>query len=246
MNMNERDSTILDNYFNGLLAPEEARNVQARVASDPDFREEFTLREEMEAFPKKESEKNALLDLLKEVGKDYFKDEIAESPQIKIIRNNVRRWIALAASVTLIAVAVWFFRKSDDTPTYQQYAQHTPLSLTVMGNTEQAKVDAETAFNLKDYSKALTALDQVLSDEPDNIKAKLSRGICLLELNRTGEARAVFEPMAAGNSALKEDAVWYVALSYLKENNLEACKAELTKIAVGEAYYAQAQEILGN
>ena len=246
MTMNERDSTLLDNYFNGLLAPEEARDVQARVASDPDFREEFSLREEMEAFPKKETERNALLDLLKEVGKDYFKDEVTKTPQIKIVRNNVRRWIALAASVTLIAAAVWFFTKSAEKPTYQQYAQHTPLSLTVMGDTEQAKTDAETAFNQKDYGKALTALDQVLTDEPDNIKAKLSRGICLLELNRTAEARAVFEPLAAGSSALKADAIWYVALSYLKENNLAACKAELSKIAAGEAHYAEAQEILGN
>ncbi len=244
--MNERDSTLLDNYFNGLLAPEDAHDVQARAASEPAFGEEFSLREEMEAFPRKESERKALVDILKEVGKDYFQDQIAETPQFKIVRNNLRRWIALAASVTLIAAAVWFFTRPDESPTYQQYAQHTPLSLTVMGNTVQSKADAESAFNQKDYGKALTALDQVLTDEPDNIKAKLSRGICLIELNRTGEARAVFEPLAAGNSALKEDAVWYVALSYLKENDLEACKAQLAKIAEGEAHYAQAQKILGN
>ncbi len=243
--MNERDSTLLNNYFNGLLEPEEARAVQDRAASDPEFREEFSLREEMEAFPKKEAEQEAFVTLLKEVGKDYFKDKIEEAPEIKVVRNNLRRWIALAASITLIAAAIWFINRTEvAAPSYQQYAQHTPLSLTVMGNTEQSKTDAETAFAQKNYAGALTALDQVLTAEPENVKAKLYRGICLLELNRAAEARAVFEPLASGNSALKEDAVWYMALSYLQEKNNTACKAELTKIAPGEAHYKEAQQML--
>ncbi|MFN0035693.1 MAG: tetratricopeptide repeat protein [Saprospiraceae bacterium] len=247
--MNERDFTLLDNYFNGLLAPDDARALQARAATDPAFGEEFSLREKMEAFPRQEAERDVMIGLLKSVGKDYFKDQIAETPQFTVVRNNVRRWIALAASVILVAAAVWFFNQpsgssSGGTPTYQQYAQHTPLSLTVMGNTEQAKTDAETAFGQKDYAGALSALEQVLAAEPSNIKASLYRGICLLELGRFSVARATFEPMAAGSSALREEAAWYIALSYLKETNVLACKAALARIAPGEAHYAQAQEIL--
>lgn len=242
--MDERDFTLLDNYFNGLLPLQEAQAVRARAASDPAFGEEFSLREEMEAFPRKETEREVMIDLLKTVGKDYFKDEIVETPQLKVVRNNIGRWIALAASVTLIAAAVWFFNQPKAAATYQQYAQHAPLSLTVMGNTEQSKTDAETAFNQKDYGRALAALEQVLVTEPNNIKVQLNKGICLLELNRTAEARAVFLLLASGNSALREEAVWYLGLSYLQEKNLAACKAELAKIAPGEAHYEQAQEIL--
>ena len=185
------------------------------------------------------------MDLLKSVGKDYFEDKIAETQPFKVVRNNIRRWIALAASVTLIGAAIWFFNRSEVTaPTYQQYAQHTPLSLTVMGNTEQAKTDAETAFGQKDYARALAALEQVVTAEPNNVKAQLFQGICLLELDRAAEARAIFEPLSTGNSALREDAVWYVGLSYLKENNTTACKAALAKIAPGEAHYKDAQQIL--
>lgn len=243
--MNELDTILLNNYFNGLLSPEEARDVEVRAASEPDFGTEYSLRREMEAFPRKEAERDSMVELLKTVGKDYFKEEIAEAPQFKVVRNNMRRWIALAASVVLIAAAVWFFNQSGaEAPAYQTYAQHTPLSLTVMGETEQAKSDAETAFNQKDYAKALAALDQVLLAEPDNIKAKFYRGICLLELDRAAESRAVFEPLAAGNSALREDAAWYVALSYLQEKNTAACKAALLKIESGSTHYKAAQEIL--
>ncbi len=242
--MNELDTILLHNYFNGLLPPEEARDVEARAASDPAFGEEFTLRKEMEAFPRKEAEREAMVDLLKTVGKDYFKDEIAETPQFKVVRNNLRRWIALAASITLVAAAIWFFTRSGGMPTYQQYAQHEPLSFTVMGDNLVSKTDAETNFEQKDFGKALAALDQVLAAEPDNIKAKFYRGICLIELDRSAEARTVFEPLAAGNSAFKEDAAWYVALSYLQEKNTGACKAALMKIDSGSIHYKAAQEML--
>jgi tetratricopeptide (TPR) repeat protein len=241
--MNERDNTLLDNYFNGLLGPEDALAVEARAVSESEFGAEFSLRKEMEAFPRKEAKREAFLATLRNMEGDYFQGKGAELPQLKVVRNNMRRWIALAASVTLIAAAVWFFNQGG-TPDYEQYAQHTPLSLTVMGNTAQAKTDAETAFGQKDYARALAALDQVLIAEPDNIKATFYRGICILEIGRGSEARAVFESIAAGNSALREDAVWYIGLSYLKEKDLEACKAVLGKISVGEAHYGEAQKIL--
>ncbi len=237
------DAIVLDNYFNGLLGPDEAQAVEIRAASDAAFGQEFALRKKMEAFPRQEAERIALANTLQLIGGDYFQAQKIENQPLTIARSNVRRWIALAASVTLIAAAVWFFTQGSE-PSYQQYAQHELLSLTVMGNTEQAKTDAETAFARKDYAKALAALDQVLATEPSNVKAIFYRGICLLELGRTVEARAVFEPLARGSSALREDAAWYAALSYLKESDLPACKAAMAKIAPGAAHYKEAQEIL--
>ena len=244
--MNERDSTILNDYFNGLLLPEEARNVQARTASDPAFKEEFSLREKMEAFPRQEAEREAFAASLKTLGADFFQENKmgkTGGQPLTLARSNVRRWMALAASITVIATAIWFLTKPSGEPSYRQYAQHAPLSLTVLGNTEQAKTDAEKAFNEKKYALALTSLSKVLADEPDNITAQLYRGICLLELNRAAEARAIFEPMSAGNSAFREEAQWYLALSYLQENNLAACKAELAKIGPDSPHYENAQKI---
>lgn len=241
--MNERDNTLLDNYFNGLLGSKDALAVEVRALSEPEFGAEFSLRKEMEAFPRKEAKREAFIATLRNMEGEYFQEKGTQSPPLTVVRNNMPRWIALAASVTLIAAAVWFFNQNG-TPVYEQYAQHTPLSLTVMGNTAKAKTDAETAFGQKDYARALAALDQVLVAEPDNIKATFYRGICILEFGRGSEARAVFEPLAAGRSALREDAAWYVGLSYLKEKDLEVCKVALGKIGPGEAHYKEAQKIL--
>lgn len=239
------DATLLDNFFNGLLSPEETLALQQRLATDPDLREAFSLRQKMERFPQQEAVRAQFLKQLQNIENQYFTEEITtEKPTLRVVQNNTRRWLALAASLTLIATAIWFFTRTPY-PTYEQFAQHSPLSLTVMGATQADKTDAETAFRQRNYGQALSALERVLAAEPDNSKALFYKGICLLELRRNPEARAVFGPLAAGNSALREDAQWYLALSFLQENNMEACDKALRNIAPGQTHYEQAQQILG-
>lgn len=244
--MNEQDFALLDNYFNGLLAPDEARAVEDRAASEDDFGQEFALRREMEAFPRRAAQRQAFTDTLTAVGVEFFREEKSEKADIQApmtARITRMRWLAAAASLALVAVAVWFFT-STGSPSYRQYAMHDAPSFTVRGAADEAASEAETAFNEKNYAAALSALDRLLAEQPGDPTALLYKGICLIELDRTGEARAVLAPMASGSSALRSEAVWYVALSFLKEKNTAACRAELLKIATGEGRYGQAQELL--
>src|SRR5690606_10037054 len=85
------------------------------------------------------------------------------------------RWLAAAASLALVAIAVWFITSTGG-PSYRQYAQHAPLSLTLRGAAEQAAADAEAAFNAKDYAAALSALDRLLAEQPGDPTALLYKG----------------------------------------------------------------------
>ena len=243
--MNEQDFSLLDDYFNGLLAPDEARTVETRAAADAVCGRAFELRRQMEAFPFRTARRKDLSDTLAKVSTDFFQEkgiETTENQPRMTARVTRLRWLAAAASLALLAIAVWFFT-STGSPSNRQYAQHAPLSLTVRGAADQAATAAEAAFSAKDYAAALAALDRLLAEQADDPTALLYKGICLIELNRSGEARAVLEPMADGNSALRSEAQWYVALSYLEEKNAAACKAALLKIAPGEKRYDQAQEL---
>lgn len=244
--MNEQDIQLLDDYFNGLLSPENAQAVEMRAASDAAFGREFDLRREMEAFPRRAAKRQVFSDTLSAVGTDFFKEaelkkSVGQPPMTA--RMTRLRWLAAAAGLALVAIAVWFIT-STGSPSYRQYAQHAPLSLTVRGAAEQSAADAEAAFNSKDYATALSALDRLLAEQPRDPTALLYKGICLIELDRTDDARTVLTPVAAGSTALLGEATWYVALSFLKDKNTAACKTELQKIAPGDARYEQAQVLL--
>ena len=88
------------------------------------------------------------------------------------------------------------------------------------------------------------ALRAVLTDKPGHLTARLYEGICLLELGRPAEARAAFAPIAEGTSALQADALWYLALSYLRENDPTRCRETLLRLQAGQEHYQQAQELL--
>ncbi|MBL7825511.1 MAG: tetratricopeptide repeat protein [Saprospiraceae bacterium] len=238
--MNEKDFTLLNDYFNGLLPPEAERQVLERVANDNEFATEFNLRRDMEAFPRRNEQRQAFQETLKRVGLDFFTEGGSNPMRARV---NWGRWMAVAAGVVLLIGAVWFFNRPGP-PEYRQYAQHAPLSLTVRGASDQLKSSAETAFAAGDYTKALQNLEQIQQEEPDNLLVKLSRAICLIETGRTADARTVLEPVAEGASALKTEARWYLALSWLKENNYEACKAELLKIEASASRSREAKKLL--
>lgn len=239
------DENLLNDYFNGLLSAAEAQQLRDRAASDPVFGREFSLREEMEAFPRRAEKRRALTDTLLEVQQDFFQENATEkgaAPPMKA-RINTGRWLAIAAGLALLIAAFWFFSQPG-APEYRQYAQHAPLSLTVRGVSDQNISAAEKAFAAKDYAGALAAIDQVLAQDPVNTTAQLYKGICLLELDRVTEARTAWLSLTTGNTALKSEAQWYTALSYLKEHNDEACKMALRAIDAGADRYEDARKLL--
>jgi len=242
--MNDQDFALINDYFNGLLSPEQAESVRTRAATDAAFGQEFELRRRMEEFPRRDARRKALAERLSVVGAEFFRENEAERPERAPLtaKVNWRRWMAVAASLLLIASAVWFMRLSQ--PSYSRYAQHAPLSLTLRGAADEAATEAETDFNAHNYAGALAALDRLLAAQPDQLTARLYKGICLIELDRGAEARAVLEPLAGGTSALRADAIWYVALSYLKEKDNANCRAALQRLREGDDHYETAQQLL--
>lgn len=232
--MNERDLNTIHDYFNGLLGPDEASQVETRAQTDTEFGDAFRLQQELEDFPKSQANRIALKNTLNQIGQDYFSESDAAQTVVAptmTAKSNMRRWMALAASLTVLAAAVWFFLKPEAN-LYEQYAQHAPLALTERSNTPQEDMAAaESAFQQKKYDAALNALERVLNNQPDNLTAQLYKGICLIELGKSSDARQALAPMAAGSSALVDEARWYIALSYLKENNKAACAEALRQVS---------------
>lgn len=241
--MNEQDNSLLNDYFNGLLAPDAAAAVEARAAREPEFGQEFALRRDMQAFPRRAEERRAFEATLTAVGADYFGTNKADNQPLVAHRPRNMRWLAAAASLALLAAALWFFT-ADRAPSYRQYAAHEQPSFTVRGASDQAAADAEKAFAAADYAAALGALERLAAERPGDVSVTLYRGICLIELDRMSEARGLLEPLAAGNSALRSEAQWYIALGYLKASDREACRAALARIQPGEARHEQARKLL--
>lgn len=241
--MKDEDFDLLDAHFNGLLTPEESQALLLRSQTDKELAVELALREKMERFLRSQKEKLALSDNLNALGNEYFQTETGVNQPVMKAEVNWRRRLMAAAAFVALLVTAWIILRPNPL-SYQQFAQHEPLHLSVRGEADVLVTEAEKAFNAGEYGRALLALDKLMTLNPDNGSARLYKGICQLELHQPEVARTTLQPLADGRSALRADALWYIALSYLQENNHQVCKTTLQQLETGDAHYKEAQQLL--
>jgi predicted Zn-dependent protease len=239
--MDQKDTSLLDQYFDNLLSPDERKAVEARVQNEPELAASFALRQEQADWLGREAGRRAMQAQTADLGTEFFGVQASTPAPMQVSWS--RRWLAAAAAITLLAVAVWFLNRTE-TPAYAAYSQHAPLQLTQRGNVEATKLAAETAFNSGKYEEALPLIQQLRSQQPDQVVLALYEGICCLETGRNTEANTIFQSIANGNSALKGEGTWYLALNYWKNGDIERCKSTLRLLQPSDDRFEQAQQIL--
>jgi Tetratricopeptide repeat len=243
--MEEQDYKLIDDYFNGLLPETTRAAVEQRNLDDPAFSQVFKQQEELETWLKNEPKRREIHAETAQLGLEYFAGAESPSPTLRVSKPRRLNWMAIAASLALLLAGVWFLMPSTNRDLYAKYAKHDKIQLVdrSVGSTIDL-AGAETAFNTKEYAKALPLLAQIRAAEPDNLVAGLYLGICQLETGDILGARASFAPIAAGSSILKSDAQWYMGLSYVKAQNKVEAISSLRKIGAEATRYKSAQELI--
>jgi len=99
-----------------------------------------------------------------------------------------------------------------------------------------ALTSVNDAYKAKDFAKVL-----MLTKDPSDAEATFYHSIALFELGRLNEAIASLEQHKTTD--LEDMRTWYLALGYLKTNDLSSARSELAKIAKSKEHYKQGQAI---
>jgi len=237
---------LFEKYLNNDLTDSEKAEFEKRISDDKEFAGAFeTYREiyaSLEAKENRAEGEEALQQNLREISEDFFENG-SEETTTKVIP--MKRWIQLAAASIVIALGVtFFFNRDRSKPTYAQFAKYEALALAERGMEDSLKVLAGNYFNNKQYERAATTLEELLQREPDNTQAKLYLGIALTETDRFDQADELFKEIQTGGSIFTSKATWYLALSYLKQNETDACQSTLEEIPESAEEYDRAQKLL--
>ena len=105
------------------------------------------------------------------------------------------------------------------------------------------------AYDHKDYTQAVTLLQKCLEKEPSSNykdKIELYLGLSYLESNKTTKAIAQFQDLASRENTQAFTVDWYLALAYLKVEQIEKAKTILSKLKNGETnpYQEKAKALL--
>lgn len=237
--MNEQDYIIIEDFLEGTLAADVRAEVNNRLATDPAFAQAMADRRRLYEHLRAKAGEEALRATLGQLGERHF---VAGDEPAAVVRpiNHRRRWLTGLAAAAAIALLLLFggrlFAPATGN-TYEQFAQHQPLSLTERG-VDNAAAAAEAAFNAGRYAEAVDRLRTYLEVQSEDERARLALGISLLERNEDSLAVKVFNEIAAGGTSLAPYGNWYLALAAVKRGDNAASLRFLALIPEGDAYLA--------
>ena len=245
--MKPEDYILIEDYLDGRLSAEARAELEARLAADEELARALDLRQDMDRRLRKQEKRAELKATLTELGNEFFQSETTAAKPAEAKRIPLRRrWYAYAAAILLLATASVVLYLNLRPGLYEQYAQHAPLSLTVMSaDADALGAQAEQTFNAGDYENAYAALQGYVNANPTNNLARLYLGISALETDRPQEAQSIFSRLKTEAGGQWADyGEWYLALSYLNQGDKEACRMELEEITEDSEWYEEARALL--
>ncbi|WP_299884992.1 hypothetical protein [uncultured Lacinutrix sp.] len=242
--MEEQDYILFDQYLLEELSADERLVFEKRLDTDIEFKKSFNTYKELSNFLENkfenEEESNDFKSNLERVSNKHFSK--TETPVDSKHKRGIFRigQLAIAASVILF-LGVFIFNQFSN-PTYLDYNSHEPMTV-VRGNVKDL-IEATKAFNNEEYEIANKLIKKVLDKDPENSELKLYYAITNIELDNYKVADENLNELINGTSAYKDKALWYSALSRLKQRNIDACIILLKQVEQESEDYKQAQELL--
>ena len=236
--MNEQLYITFENYFNNEMSQEEKLEFENQLQNDIELREKFELYKETTQFlaTKFDKETIAFKENLKSISRDNFAEKEVKKSKVIAFKPF---YYAVAASV-VFAFGTWFMMQGN--PEYGDYNQHENAYFMERSVGDANLIEAQKAFNDKDYKKTVSAFEKV--QNLTNPELQYYYAIALIETNDYTKAEILLNNIKSGTSVYKDKAIWYLALSNLKQNKFDECKTYLNQIPADAEDYVKAQKLL--
>jgi len=198
---------------------------------------------------------------------DTETDEVVENntQQEATVRNiSLFRRLAIAASFALVLTAGWFLLNQPNNTPEQLFADNFTIHQDVLSMEVEDRL-AETgfgtnkvtlnelqkginAYNEQDYNIAISTFNNFEGIAPEDALinyAKFYKAIALLKTEQVSTAQEVLERIIEQPAfPLIDDAKWYLALIYLKQDNKQGATFLLRTLSLSDAYKERAMKLL--
>lgn len=144
-------------------------------------------------------------------------------------------------TITACVIVLLGFFSCQNNSAYSNYNNHEAAHFARKDGDPNLK-QAQAFFNAKEYKKAAISFEK--TEDLTNPEVQYFFAIALIETNHYKYAKLYLDNIKAGTSAYKNKAIWYLALSNLKQKKFDDCKNYLKQVPAGTAEYTKAQKLL--
>lgn len=242
MTMNDQQTyESIERYLAGEMDGKAKAAFEARLAAEPELREELRLHRELATVVEDEETMDFSAMVAEVVS--------GENEGRKGVSNF--RWLALAASVVLIAVVGFFvFRSGGSNPQDLFNSNFSPYEAPAEFRTDSSLlVRYETAFEQYkggDYKAAAASFEDLIEAAPEDLGARFYLAVCQLAQGDGAAAEAGFQDLLDRKAPTwRSQSQWYLALALLEQEKVEEAEKVLEELAArGGKYGSLAKELL--
>ncbi|ATP57315.1 hypothetical protein CPT03_12945 [Pedobacter ginsengisoli] len=173
----------------------------------------------------------------------HFSEE-GKQAEIPIKKANYKSYI-IWGSVAVVLIISLFIWAPWSSGLYNKFAISKQMSVTERGESAGVLTKAAELYNSGDYTAARKIMQTEYMSNPQDPLLSYYFSITLIKNSQEHEARTVLKKLYEGESAFKYDAAYYVALSYIKQDNKKEALIWLSKIPQGTPNYEKAKELSG-
>ena len=162
-------------------------------------------------------------------------------------KGRIIKFILAAAVIILLVCFNLFFQKPASEKLFAQFYEPSVLSITRNGDADNQLAQAEKLYNNKNYNAAIPLLQSILKTQTQNSQIQLALGNAYVNDDKPESAIQQFQSILDRNDALYADqAKWFLALTYLKTNQLEKSKGLLEELAndTGADFHEEAEDLV--
>jgi predicted Zn-dependent protease len=235
---------LIDAYLQGELEANANAEVEQRINTDPVFREkleelrylaigisEAALRKQLDRFHQTMTPSIAPVHTLPPTGRSWQ-----------------FRWIAIAASLLIIASAAWWLFGDGRTPNERLYSAYfspdigLPVAMGSEDSTSYTFYDGMISYKEERYADAINKWQSIAASSGFTDTLRYYFAMALLNNKKNTEAEAMLKELTTMNQpAFLDDAYWYLALIRLKNDDRTGAADYLEKIKDGRP---EAKELL--
>lgn len=224
-NDQEKELETIERFLNGTMIDAELQSFENLLESDPRL--------------KREVEQHKLLILGMEAASlkmelDEYHQTMGEENQ-KVIplskKKPKRQWYFIAASlVTFLGLGLFYFTTTSNQRLFEQYFEPDPgLATNMSTNKDFEFIKAMVYYKEGEYEKAIERWTEQLPYKKENDTLNYFLGVSHLAIGNEEEAIKYLETVKQKkNSYFLNDTHYYLGLSYLKNDDIELAKENLT------------------
>jgi len=231
-----KNKKLIEKYFLKQLSTSEMKQFNEQLVSNFEFKKEFDFQKNLKQVIEVEED-----EAFKKTLQNY---ELEMKP-----KNHFKLW-KIAASLLVLFGLSYFVLFQNNVSNEELFAQNFEPYRNVILPIERGdvstdlKTQAFTAYEKGNYKNAISLFSK-LQETQTNLYYVFYKANSYLALENTKEAIPLLQKYIASNGTFTEKAKWYLALAYLKNNNIKEAKEILQNIEKEKSYhYEKASQIL--